>query len=480
MTQQLPVPTCQPFFRALSDEQVRAIHRASLAILEKTGVVLQDPQAKALLLDAGAWESNGRLKIPEKIVVDALQSAPSRIPMYTWHGELTMPLELGNVFFGSGSDATFVLDLETGERRRTVAQDAMNFARLGDSLSNIDFVMSMCNPSDVAPDDLYLHEFINMIRGSVKPNVYTVKDRRDIEDIHRIGVAIAGSEQALREKPFFLLYPEPISPLLIQEEVVQKIIYCAEKGIPTAFVPSANTGGGGPITLAGALALGSAECLVGLIITQLVRPGTPFLYGFNTAALDMRTTIVSYGSPEWSLGMAACNDLARFYNLPVWGYGGSTDSKVVDTQAGIEYTFSIMTAFLSRTTLVHDVGYIEHGSGASMESLVIADEIIAMARYLAGGVEVNAKTLALDAIDAVRPGAGFLAEDHTLENWREAQWTPRLADRNRYDRWAKLGSKDMAKRAVERARELLAKHTPTPLPEAAEAVIADILAERAG
>jgi trimethylamine--corrinoid protein Co-methyltransferase len=479
MTQQLPVHTCQPFFRALSDEQVRAIHIATLEILEKIGVEMQDPQAKALLLDAGAWESGGRLKIPEKVVADAIQSAPSRIPMYTRQGELTMPLELGKVFWGSGSDATFMLDLETGERRRTVAQDVEDFARLADALDNIDFVMSMSNPSDVPPDDLYIHEFIGMIRGSVKPNVYTVKDRRDVEDIYRIGVAVAGGEQALREKPFFLLYPEPISPLLMQEEAIQKIIFCAEKGIPTAFVPSTNPGGGGPITLAGALALGSAECLVGLVVTQLVRPGTPFLYGFNTAALDMRTTIVCYGSPEWSLGMAACNDLARYYNLPVWGYGGATDSKIVDTQTGIEYTFSIMTAFLSRTTLVHDVGYIEQGGGASMESLVIADEIIGMTRFLASGVEITAETLALDAISKVRPGAGFLAEDHTLNNWRKAQWTPRLADRNRYGRWADLGSKDMATRANERARKILAEHAPPPLSAEVEAVIAEILAERA-
>lgn len=479
MTQQLPIPTLHPFARALSDDQVRAIHAASLAILERTGIEMQDPHARALLLEAGAWESNGRIKLPERLVTDAIQSAPSCIPMHTREGELSMPLELGKVFFGSGSDANFVLDLETGERRRTVAQDAYDFARLADALENIDFVMSMSNPSDVPPDDLYIHEFIGMIRGSVKPNVFTAKDRQDIEDIYRIAVSVAGSEQALREKPFLLLYPEPISPLLMHEEAVAKVLFCAEKNVPTAFVPSTNTGGGGPVTLAGAVALGNAECLVGLVLTQLVNPGTPFLYGFNTAALDMRTTIVSYGSPEWSLGMMACNDLARYYNLPVWGYGGATDSKIMDAQGGIEYTFSLMTAFLSRTTLVHDVGYIEHGNGAAMEALVIADEIIGRTRFLMGGVQVSDDTLALDAIADVRPGAGFLAVDHTLENWRAAQWIPTLSDRQRYGRWAEKGSKDMAARANEQARKILSKHEPVPLPEAAEAVIADVLAERA-
>ncbi len=479
MTQQLPVGTLQPFARALSDEQVRAIHAASMAILERTGVDMQSSRAKALLLEAGATESNGRLKIPERLVIDAIQSAPSCIPMHTRLGKLTMPLELGKVFFGSGSDANFVLDLETGERRRTTAQDVYDYARLADALGNIDFVMSMSNPSDVPPDDLYIHEFIGMIRGSVKPNVYTTKDRGDMEDIYRIAVAVAGGEQALREKPFCLLYPEPISPLLIHEEALEKMLFCAEKGIPTAFVPSTNCGGGGPVTLAGAVALGSAECLVGLVLTQLIRPGTPFLYGFNTAAMDMKSAIISYGSPEWSLGMMACNDLARYYNLPVWGYGGATDSKTVDAQTGVEYTFSLMTAFLARTTLVHDVGYIEHGNGAAMEALVVADEIIGRTRFLVGGIEINDNTLGLDAIAGVRPGAGFLADDHTLENWRAAQWTPTISDRERFGRWEEKGSKDLAARANDRARKLLAKHIPAPLPDAAEAVIADVLAERA-
>ncbi len=480
MTHQLPIPTLQPFVRALSDEQVRAIHYATLEILAQTGVEMQDPRGRELLLDAGAWESEGRIKTPENMVSDAIASAPSRIPMYDRLGNLTMPLELGKVFFGSGSDTTFTLDVETGERRRTTAQDVEDIARLCDALERIDFIMSMGNPSDVPPDDLYIHEFIRMIRGSVKPNIYTAKNRADMEDIYRIAVAVAGGEQALREKPFLLLYAESISPLLFPEESLQKLIFCAEKGIPAAYPPSPNTGGGGPITLAGALTLGNAECLVGLIISQLICPGTPFLYGMNTAAMDMKSAIVSYGSPEWPLGMMAQMELARYYNLPAWSAGGASDSKVVDAQAGIEMTFSILANFLARATLVHDVGYIEYGSTSSMEALVIADEIIRETRFLVEGLAVNETTLALDAIARIRPGGGFLADDHTLDNWKWAQWKPDLIDRSRYDRWVKRGSKDMFTRANERAREILAEHEVPPLPEEAEAVIAEVLAERAG
>jgi trimethylamine--corrinoid protein Co-methyltransferase len=480
MTKQLPIKTLQPKIRVLSEEGIRSIHNATLEVFEKTGVEMQDPQGRQILLDAGAWESNDRIKIPERLVDMAIERAPSRIPMYDRLGNLTMPLELEKVFFGSGSDTTFTLDVNTKERRRSTAKDVENLARIGDALENIDFIMSMANPSDVPPDDVYIHAFIGMLRGSIKPNVYTAKDRKDMEDIYRIAVAVAGGEEALREKPFLLQYAEPISPLLIPEESLQKIIFCAEKGIPSGYIPSPNTGGGGPITLAGAIVLGNVETLLGLIIAQLIRPGTPYIYGMNTAAMDMKSAIVSYGSPEWSLGMAAWTDMARYYNLPSWGYAGATDSKVVDAQAGLEATFSIMSAYLTRCTLNHDVGYIEYGSTSSTEMLIIADEIIRMTRFMMEGVTINETTLALDAVNRIRPGGGFLADDHTLDNWRWAQWAPDLISRQRYETWSEAGSKDLFMRANERARKILNEHEVPPLSDEVEAVIAEILAERRG
>jgi trimethylamine--corrinoid protein Co-methyltransferase len=478
VTHHIEIPTIRPAIRVLSDEAVREIHYATLEIFEQIGVDMQDPQGRALLLDAGAWESGGRLRIPERLLVDALNTAPSRIPMYNRLGELSMPLELGKVFFGTGSDTIFTLDVVSGERRRAAVQDVEDIARLSDALQNINFVMSMGVASDVPGNDIYLHEFIRMLRGSVKPNVYTARDREDMEDIYKIAVAVAGGEQALREKPFLLHYAEPISPLLINEESLQKIAFCAEKGIPSAYIPSPNPGGGGPVTLAGAIAVGNAECLVGLIVAQLIRPGAPFLYGMNTAALDMKTTIVSYGSPEWSLGMAGWTELARYYGLPVWGYAGATDSKVIDAQAGAEATFSIYNAFLSRCTLNHDVAYIEYGSTSSMEMLVLADEIIDMVGRFMRGIPVNRDTLALEAVGRVNPGSGFLADDHTLDHFREFQWAPKVFDRKRFDLWDNAGKKDAFQRANERARQILSRHEVPPLHPESEAVIADILEER--
>jgi trimethylamine--corrinoid protein Co-methyltransferase len=478
MPKHISIPTLKPSVDLLSDDQTREIHYASLHILDRIGVDMQDPQGRELLLAAGAREVNERVRIPESMIIDALDTAPSRIPMCNRLGEMIMPLELGKVYFGMGSDTPFTLDLETRARRKAVAKDVENFARLGDGLDNIDFIMSMGTPSDVPVEDHHLHSFIHMLRGSLKPNVYTSRDRKDMEDIYRIAVAVAGGEQELREKPFLLHYAEPISPLLIIEESLQKLIFNAEKGIPNGYLPSPNLGGGGPITLAGALALGNAECLVGLVISQLVNPNSPFLYGMNTAALDMKTTIVSYGGPEWSMGMGGWIALAKYYDLPVWGYAGATDSKVVDAQAGLEATFSIMNALLSRCTLVHDVGYIEYGSTSSAEMVVLCDEIIRMMRFYMEGISVDENSLALDVIAQVEPGSGFIAENHTYDNFRSAQWAPGIIDREHIDNWIGAGSKDIYSRANERARNIIKEQEVPELSEQAERVIQDILKER--
>jgi trimethylamine--corrinoid protein Co-methyltransferase len=470
--------THHPRIAGLSPDQVQSIHHAALRILSEIGIAMKSDRGRELLLEAGAVESGDRVRIPHNLVYDALASAPERITLYDQTGEPTMPLELGRVFYGPGSDTPYTLDVETGERRRATRDDVRGFARLADALDNIDYAMTMGVPRDVPVGDEFIYGFVEMLRGCNKPMVYTAGNMEDMEDIHRVATAVAGGEEALRVRPFMLHYAEPISPLLFPPEAVDQVIFCAEKGIPLCFPPSPNTGGGGPITMAGALALGTAECLVGLILGQLVQPGAPFVFGMNLAVLDMKTMVVAYGSPEWSLGMAADVNMAEFYNLPVWGVGGSTDSKVIDAQAGLEACMSIYSALQCRCTVVHDVGYIESGLTSSMEMLVMGDELIRMARFVMEGIEVSDETLALDAIARANPGSGFLSDDHTLNNWRTAQWAPSLLDRRQFEEWEGDGSKDLYTRLNERVHAILDEHEGPELSDEAEDAVSDVLSAR--
>ncbi len=464
------VLTFQPRLKVLSKDQAWSIHNAALEILEKIGFKMEHTDARRMLLDAGCSASEDDwLKMPSYLVEDALRSAPRQIILYDQLGNKAMPLTNGNSFYGTGSDTTFTLDLETGEHRRCVLQDTANFARLVDGLSNMSFAMSMGNPDDVPiVEDIYVYAFGEMVRNTNKPIVFIADSGRDIAKIHRIASAVAGGDDALAERPFLLNYSEAISPLRFPEYVVDKLIFCARKKIPICLPSGSNCGGGAPVTLAGALAMGIAENLVGLVVHQLSGKGSPFLFGPNVSTLDMKSTVVSYGCPEWSLTQAALADMRdEIYGLPIWSFAGASDSKVMDAQAGAEAMFSIVTSMLCRANLIHDVGYLEYGSTSSLEMVTMANELIAMSRFFVNGIPVSDETLALDAIERVAkggPGSIFLMDDHTFEHFMQAQFLPVLLDRSRYDTWVSTGAEDLYKRCNAEAKRILAEHHVEPKP----------------
>jgi len=380
-----------------------------------------------------------------------------------------MPLVDGNTFYGTGSDAIFTLDLETGQRRRTVLNDAANFARLVDGLENMSFAMSMANPEDVPIEDIYVYVFAEMVKNTNKPIVFIADSGRDIVKIYQIACQVAGGEDALQKKPFVLNYSEAISPLRFPENVMEKLVFCAQKRIPICLPSGSNAGGGAPVTLAGAMALGIAENLVGLVVHQLAGKGSPFLFGPNVSVLDMKSTVVSYGAPEWSLSQAALADMRdEIYGLPIWAFAGASDAKVMDAQAGAEAMFSIINAMLSRSNLIHDVGFLEYGSTSSLEMVTMADELVAMSQFFAGGIPVNDETLALEVIERVvsgGPGSMFLMDDHTFEHFMQAQFLPKLLDRSRYDSWEEAGAMDLYKRCNAEAKRIISEHEFAPKPD---------------
>ncbi len=480
------INTFRPRMRVLSEEQARAIHQAALEILETTGFIMEHPQVQRLLRDAGCRVDNeGRMLMPARLVESALATAPRQITLYDQRGRRTMPLTDGNFYYGTGSDTIFTIDLETGERRRTVLADTGNFATLVDALPNMDFSMSMGNPTDVPIDAIYVHVFAEMVRKSNKPICFIADSGEDIAKIHEIASLVAGGEEQLARRPFLLNYSEAISPLRYPNNVMEKLVFCARKRIPICLPSGCNAGGGGPATLAGAMALGIAENLVGLVIHQLTQPGAPFLFAPNVSVLDMRHTVISYGCTEWSLTQAALADMRdMIYKLPIWAYAGATDAKTVDAQAGAEGMLSIITAMLSRCNFIHDVGYIESGHTSSLEMLTLADELVGMSRYFVEGLAVNDDTLALDVIDRVAragsSGAIFIGDSHTFKHFRTSLFNPELCDRSRFEHWDEKGAMEMQQRCNAKARRILAEHRAAEKPADVIDGIAEILGGREG
>ena len=443
-----------------------SIHAAALEILAKTGFEMHHRGARKMLLDAGcSLYRNGRIRLPARLVEDALKTAPKRIQLYEQTGKASMNLVGENCFYGTGSDAIFTLDVNSGQRRRTTIEDTGNFAKLVNQLPNMDFAMSMSNPEDVPIDDIYVYVFLEMIKNTNKPIIFIADNGEDIAKMYDMACLVAGGEAKLQQKPFLLNYSEAISPLIFPTNVIEKLMFCATKKIPICLPSGSNAGGGAPVTLAGALALGIAENFVGLVVHQMTHKGAPFLFAPNVSVLDMRYGAISYGCPEWSLTQAALADMRdEIYGLPIWAYAGASDAKVMDAQAGAEAMFSIITAMQSRCNVIHDVGYLEFGSTSSCEMLVMADELVAMSRFFTQGIPVNRETLALDVIDRVADGkanSSFLADEHTYTHFKQAQFMPELLDRSQYEVWQEAQSPDLYQRCNKEAKRILSDDLET-------------------
>ena len=473
-------PTVKRFNAApleyLSREQMTDIHSAALEILEDCGTTMHHEKAVALLHQAGAYvKDDRRVCIPGGLVEWAIGRAPSRVAVYDRNGTPAMFLEGRNVYYGTGSDCPNLLDGFTGERRKFLSTDVQDAVRLVDALPHIDFTMSMGLASDYSEALQYQHKYAIMVRNSTKPQVITAANRSCLNDIVEIASAVVGSRAELSRKPIFVLYDEPTSPLVHSPDALEKLMFMAENMLPTNYSPGIMAGGTGPVTMAGAMVQAVAEILAGLVVHQLKQAGAPFVFGAGMSPMDMQSMQPTYSAPEAMMTQAGVCQIGRcLYNLPTWGFGGCSASKLVDEQAVNEAVSYILMSGWMGTNLVHDVGYLEFGLTYSFDLLVMCDEFIGQVRRMMEGIRVDREYLAVDAIKRVGPGGHFLQDDHTLNHFRE-NWRPDLTDRKTHDTWNSEGGKSMGQRTRNKVAYILENHKPESLPPEVDAEVDRIL-----
>ena len=461
--------------RKLSDDKLERIHAASLEILERTGVRLFEKQALELLKSKGVTVEDGnRVRIPSQLVEWALSTAPKGTVLYDRHGREAMQMEGNNMFYGTGSDCPNVIDLRSGEHRPGLLQDVVEATTVCDALPNIDFLMSFCIANDLDPQTYDRHQMRAMLMHSTKPILFVTLDFAGCLDAIRMAEAVAGGADALRCKPLCACYINVSNPLRHNEEALQKLLFMAEKGLPTTYTPVVLRGATGPVTAAGAIALANAGELAGVVISQIKREGTPIiLTGGVNDMLEMRTTIDCYADPTNRVMLV---EMAHRYGLPIFGLTGCSDSKLPDEQAAAEAALSILLESLAGAQMAHDVGYLDSGMTNSIEQVVICDEIISYTKHFMKEVEVNDETLALDVIHKIGPDGDFISSKHTHKHFRE-DWYPKLFERRNYDGWKKAGGKTMRQRAQEKALEILEHHKAEPLPVDVQATLDQIVAQ---
>jgi trimethylamine--corrinoid protein Co-methyltransferase len=451
------------FWDVLTRAQIEKLHTDTLVVLEQTGVEVYEERSRQLLAKAGAAVEGSRVRIQASLVDQALSTVPKKLLIYDRDGGPAMRLAPGYIYFGTGSDTTWVVDPETGQRRRTDLNSIRMTTRLADALANLDFVMSMGTAPETAPQLADQYHFAAMVESTTKPIMFTVQSEQAARSIAAMCALVCGGPESLGERPFAMLYAMPTAPLCHTAEALSALLVCAEAGIPAVYSSAPLFGATGPITIAGSLVVANAEMLSGLVIQQLHRPAAGFIHGPIAGPLDMRTMVNNYCGPDATLALAAGAQLARYYGLPVFGLGGSSDSKVFDQQAAAEASMQLITSALAGANLVHDVGYLESGMTASPEAMTFMDEVIDQVRYILRGVPVSDEANMVMDILEVGPRGSFLTRDSTLDNFREAMWTGPLTDRRRYEEWAESGAMDAGARTRARTLQLLRNHEPRPL-----------------
>jgi len=448
----------------LSPGDIRKIHSATLEILETVGVKFPSAKALDIFETSGAKVDRARsvVKIPGQLVEKSLESAPSAYTLSARNPAQDLPLDGNHVYVGTDGCGVEIIDLESGEPRRSCLEDVQNIARVADYLDQVAFNWVPVSAQDCPPESRSLHELRAIWRNSSKhvqtESVYSAAEAKAAVEM---AVALAGRKEALRERPLLSFMECTISPLSQDAGSIEASLVAAEAGLPVGFMTMASCASTAPATLAGNLAVGNAEVLSALTLIQMAYPGAPVFYAAAQTAMDLRSGAYTGGGPEDFLFGAATNLLADFYDIPLSMGSFATGAKEPNWQAGCENSLSTLMASLTMSDMLLGIGLLNGSLIWSFAQMIMDCEIFDIVSKMMEGIRVDDRTLAVDVIREVGPGGHFLTQKHTLDHLKDL-WNPTLMDRRPYSEWKRKrdDSRDWAR---EKARHILGTHQPDPL-----------------
>ncbi len=450
----------------LSQDDISRLHTATLDIIENVGVKF--PSSKALEI----WEAHGAqvdrqsfvVKAPGHLVEQALKNAPPAYDLAARDADQDLSLDGNHVYVGTDGCGVEVLDIYSGERRRSQLQDVADIARIADALEEVAFHWVAVSAQDRPPESRGLHELGAIWENSTKHvQTESVYSTREAQAAVEMAAVIAGGRQSLRQRPVLSLMQCSASPLGHDGGSLDAALIAAEAGIPVGFMTMAACLTTGPATMAGNLLVGNAEVIAGTALIQLAFPGTPVFYAAAQTASDLRTGAYTGGGPEDFLFGGATNQLADFYHIPLSMGSFATGAKEPNWQAGIDNSLSTLMASASMADMLLGVGLL-HGSRIwSYAQMLLDCEIFSIVHKMMQGILVNEDTLAMEAIRAVGAGGNFLAQKHTRQHMRSI-FSPKFMDRRPYNVWLEKQD-NPADWALAEARRILENHQPQPLDE---------------
>jgi len=465
--------------KVVSDDELESIHLASLEVLRDTGMDFLHPHALKLWADAGAAVDGERVRFDPELVTDLISAAPGEFTMHAPDPRYDVPVGGDNVVFTSVASAPNYVDRAGG--RRTGNQD--DFRTLLKLCQQLNIVQSHggypVEPVDLHPSIRHLEATRDILTLAPKAvNVYSLGRQRNLDCLEMVRIVRGLTEDEVDTHPIVHSVINVSSPLRLDIPMLEGIIQYSSRNQPIILTPFTLAGAMAPVTVAGAVVQQNAEALAGIAFTQLVRRGSPVMYGGFTSNVDMQSGSPAFGTPEFMQSAMLGGQLARRYGFP-YRSSNVCAANAIDTQAGYESVFSLWGAIMGGANLVfHGAGWMEGGLHASPEKMVIDADLLQMVATFLEPLVVDDATLAVDAIAEVGPGGHHFGTQHTQDRYRDAFYKPMISDWRNYETWDEAGRPTSLDHAERRVHEFLSTYEQPAMDDAVRAELDDFVDRR--
>jgi len=463
----------------VSEDELEAIHLASLEVLCDTGMDFLHPHALALWARAGASVDGERVRFDPELISDLVSSVPSEFTMHAPDPRYDVRIGGDNVVFTSVASAPNYTD-RAGGRRTGNQNDFRTLLRLCQTLN----IVQSHGGYPVEPVDLHAsirhleatRDILTLAPKAV--NVYSLGAQRNIDCLEMVRIVRGLTEDEIDTHPIVHSVINVSSPLRLDVPMLEGIIQYSARNQPIILTPFTLAGAMAPVTVAGAVVQQNAEALAGIAFTQLVRRGAPVMYGGFTSNVDMQSGSPAFGTPEFMQSAMLGGQLARRYGFP-YRSSNVCAANAIDVQAGYESVFSLWGAIMGGANLVfHGAGWMEGGLHASPEKLVIDADLLQMVGTFLEPVLVDDDALAVEAIAEVGPGGHHFGTQHTQDRYRDAFYKPMISDWRNFETWDEAGRPTSYDHAERRVEELLAAYEQPPMDDAVRAELDDYVDRR--
>jgi len=464
-------------FKPLTEESIHRIHQTAMRVIEEVGFEVNSEAALELFKTAGAWVDQEKhlVRLPQEKAMELIEMAPSEVRLCGQGERPDILLGGRRVYTGTGGTALYVYHPDTGQKQPASLDDLKRITKLVDKLDNIHLFMLPTYPSELPVEQVDVNRFFAGLDNTTKHvmgGVYTIDG---VKQVIRMAELIAGSGERLRQRPLISMITCSISPMRMDGQYGDLVVTIARAGIPLVCPAEPLCGATSPVTLAGNLVIQTVDSLMGVMLTQIVNPGTPVIFGSVATNTNLSNLNYLAGSIEMGLINAGGAQMAQFYKLPFYATGGMTDSKVLDAQSGYESALTSLLCALAGANFIHDAaGLMEFALTVCYEKYVIDNEILGMVMRAVDGIKVNDDTLAFDLIKEVGPGGNFVTTKHTRRFMRSEHYQPSLSDRDSRDEWEAKGRKTTLERATASVGKLIASHNWSLPADIREQVLSEI------